>query len=128
MTSIDGIFLKKTKQNPVFSLSWVNKKSGKSYVGSGVDLSKRLYYYCSKKHLEAQLKVGKSKISSSILKNGLSEFLLEILEYCEPEKCIEREQYYIDLLEPEYNILASAGSCLGLLHSDETKKRMSETR
>jgi len=41
---------------------------------------------------------------------------------------IEREQYYIDLLEPEYNILKFAGSSLGHSHSELTKKRMSEAR
>jgi hypothetical protein len=39
----------------------------------------------------------------------------EILEYCEPSKVLEREQYYIDLLKPEYNILKTAG--LGNTHS-----------
>jgi len=50
---------------------------------------------------------------------------LEILEYCEPEKCIEREQYYIDLLKPEYNLLKVAGSLLGFKHSEETKAKLS---
>jgi len=30
---------------------------------------------------------------------------------------IEREQYYIDLLNPEYNILKIAGSRLGVKHT-----------
>jgi len=30
-----------------------------------------------------------------------------------------REQYYIDLLKPEYNILSSAGSSLGYKHDDQ---------
>ena len=33
---------------------------------------------------------------------------------------IEREQYYIDTLNPEYNILKIAGSPLGYIHSEET--------
>lgn len=33
---------------------------------------------------------------------------------------IEREQYYIDTLNPEYNILKIAGSPLGYKHSEET--------
>jgi len=39
-----------------------------------------------------------------------SNFKLEILEYCEADRLIilEREQYYIDLLKPEYNILKIA--------------------
>lgn len=31
-----------------------------------------------------------------------------------------REQYYLDLLKPEYNILTKAGSSLGFKHSEDT--------
>ena len=44
----------------------------------------------------------------------------EILEYCDPDKAIEREQYYLDQLRPKYNILKTAGSSLGFKHSAET--------
>jgi len=50
------------------------------------------------------------------------------LEYCEPSNCIEREQYYIDLLKPEYNILKLAGSSLGHIYSEETKEKMRKLR
>lgn len=43
-------------------------------------------------------------------KHGYSNFSLEILEYCNPSECIKKEQYYIDLLSPEYNLLKQAGS------------------
>jgi group I intron endonuclease len=59
-------------------------------------------------------------IYRSLLKNSYSKFSLEILEYCHAEKCIEREQYYLNLLTPEYNILKQAGSSLGFKHSEET--------
>lgn len=59
-----------------------------------------------------------------MLKYGYSKFNLEIIEYCEPEKCIEREQYYLDNLKPEYNILLKAGSPLGYKHSKEAVARM----
>lgn len=42
------------------------------------------------------------------------------MEYCLPEKAIEREQHYLDHLKPEYNILKVAGSPLGFKHSAET--------
>ena len=38
---------------------------------------------------------------------------------------IKREQYYIDLLKPEYNILKIAGSSLGKVHTKETRAKMS---
>jgi len=59
-------------------------------------------------------------ISRALLKYGYSNFKLEILEYCEPSNCLEREQFYFDLLQPEYNILITAGSSLGFRHSEET--------
>lgn len=70
--------------------------------------------------MERQIKKSKSKIIRSILKNGYSSFSLEILEYCDQDIAVSREQYYLDLLKPEYNILTKAGSSLGYKHSAET--------
>jgi len=50
---------------------------------------------------------------------------LEILEHCAPSEAISREQYYLDLLKPAYNILLIAGSRLGSKHSEETKAKIS---
>jgi group I intron endonuclease len=51
---------------------------------------------------------NKLPISKALLKYGYAEFRLEMIEYCEPKDVIQREQYYIDLLKPEYNILKVA--------------------
>lgn len=40
-------------------------------------------------------------INKSLLKNDYSSFKLEILEYCDVNLLIEREQYFIDLFQPE---------------------------
>ena len=64
-------------------------------------------------------------INKALLKYGYSGFQLEILEYCKPSDVILREQYYIDLLVPEYNILKIAGSSLGFKHSDVAKAKIS---
>lgn len=63
-------------------------------------------------------------ISKAILKYGYSNFKLEILEYCDVPNVIEREQYYLDLLNPEYNILKTAGSTLGYKHTEETLAKL----
>jgi group I intron endonuclease len=60
-----------------------------------------------------------------LLKNGYSNFSLEILEYCEPSEAVVREQYYLDLLHPQYNILKFSGSLRGFKHSEETKAKLS---
>jgi len=61
-----------------------------------------------------------SHIYRALLLYGHENFNLEIIEYCNKEFVIDREQYYIDLLKPEYNILRKAGSSLGFKHSMET--------
>ncbi len=102
---------------------WINIANGKSYIGSSVDLGRRLKDYFTLGYLEFGIKKSQSHIYKSLLKNGYSNFSFEILEYCEPEKAIEREQHYIDLFQPEYNILKKAGSLYGFKHSEETKAK-----
>jgi NUMOD1 domain len=60
----------------------------------------------------------------ALLKYGFSNFSLEILEYCNSEDTLKREQYYLDFLKPEYNIVGIAGSTLGYKHSEESLKKM----
>jgi len=44
---------------------------------------------------------------------------LDILEYCSKTDLLKREQFFIDKLNPEYNILKFAYSVLGYRHSPE---------
>jgi len=104
---------------------WTNKINNKCYVGSSINLTKRLRYYYSLKFLQKTLLKEKSLIYSAILKYGYSNFSLDILEYCNIENLIEREQYYINNLKPKYNICKIANSRLGTKQSIETKKLMS---
>jgi group I intron endonuclease len=68
-------------------------------------------------------------ICKALLKYGYSNFSLEILEYCDKEKCLEREDYYQTKLNPEYNIAKKAGAPFaGRKHSDETKQIMSDAK
>jgi group I intron endonuclease len=57
-----------------------------------------------------------------------SKFTLEILEYCEASEVIKREQHYLDLLKPEYNILIVAGSSQGYKHDDEALAKISAAK
>lgn len=76
--------------------------NGKSYIGSSIDLEKRIINYFSVTSLERQLKKNsKSMISSSLLKYGYSAFSLEILEYCDPSVVIslnEASPYFVNFL------------------------------
>jgi hypothetical protein len=44
---------------------------------------------------------------------------LEILEYCDKGEVLNREQYYLDNLKPQYNIVETAGSTVGYIHTPE---------
>lgn len=105
----------------------MNTLTGDSYIGSAVDLSKRLSVYYSEKSRQEVLNRSKSNILSAIQKYDHSNFTLEILEYCNPNDTIIREQYYLDFLYPEYNILLTASSSLGKLHTEETKIKISNS-
>ena len=103
---------------------WVHIESGKTYIGSSVDLSTRFSQYFNYNHISnPKLKIA---LYIAILSYGYTAFRLEVLEYCSREKLIEREQFYLDKFKPEYNILKIAGSYIGFKHSEATKELMSE--
>lgn len=80
---------------------WTNQKTGDTYVGSGLDLAKRIRSYYQPSELERNPR----HINRALLKYGHDKFKLEILEYCDKDKLMEREQYYLDSINPSYNIL-----------------------
>jgi len=88
-------------------------------------LQARLSKYFSLNHLKKSLLKSNSNIHKSILKYVYSNFTLVILENYKPILLIAREQYYIDILNPEYNICKIAGSSLGRKHAEETKEAIS---
>jgi group I intron endonuclease len=67
-------------------------------------------------------------IYSALLKYDYKNFKLEILEYSQPDLLIEREQYYFNILKPEYNICKIAGSTYGKQHSIETILKIKKKR
>lgn len=112
---------------------WEHKESGRIYVGSAINLSKRFSVYFSKGYLEK----NKSYINSAILLHGYSAFSLSILEYIHivnldsietKNLILKREQYFIDMLNPGYNILKIAGSSLGYKHLEEDLLKISLIR
>jgi len=101
---------------------WKHKTNGKFYVGSSQDIARRLRQYYNINHLT---KYSGMYINRALLKDGYSFFSLYILEYCDKKDLIQREQYYFDLLNPEYNILEIAGSSLGYKHTKEAIAKIS---
>ena len=92
---------------------WINNINGKSYVGSSINLTIRFSVYFNNN----RFKHGsgfRMAIYKAISKYGLNNFTLEILEYCSKDIVIEREQFYLDLLKPEYNILKKSWLKIGI--------------
>ena len=102
-----------------------NKINNKIYVGSSVNIKARwddhIKMLTNSRHHNKHLQ-------SSFNKHKLENFDFIILEICNKEELIIKEQFYIDTLKPEYNILKTAGSRLGQKHSDESKAKMSKSQ
>ncbi len=67
-------------------------------------------------------------IYKALEKYGHANFNLKILEYCLVNDLMVREQYYLDTLKPDYNILTYAGSSRGYRHTEASKELMSSSR
>jgi group I intron endonuclease len=89
-------------------------------VGSAINLSKRINSY----YQDNELNRNPRPIKDALLRYGHNNFSLEILEYCNKEELINREQYYLDILKPEYNVLKQAYSLLGFKHKPETIEKL----
>ena len=100
-----------------------NTANGKFYVGSAVNLRERWtrhkYRLRSKQHHNEHLQ-------RSFLKHGEECFVFDVLELVGRDALIEREQYWIDTLRPEYNLSPTAGNIAGYKHTEEHKQRMSK--
>lgn len=118
-----GLILKQNKgKSGVYR--WIQKDSGKSYIGSSSMLNDRFRRYFNHSYLSSS-KRGASLICKALLKYGYVGFRLEILEYCPRAILLAREQFYLDKFNPEYNILKIAGSNLGYKHSEASLELMS---
>ena len=84
----DTILLDNKNKSGIYR--WINNINGNSYVGSGLNLAKRVNDY----YKESELKRNSRPIHAALLKHGHTNFTLEILEYCKPDELIKREQHY----------------------------------
>jgi group I intron endonuclease len=105
--------------------SITNIVNGKQYIGSSIDIHSRWYHH---KYDLIKNKHHSIKLQNSWNKHLEDIFLFEVIEECEKVKeiILEREQYYIDYLNPIFNVCKTAGNCLGVKHDPETCKKISE--
>lgn len=106
-----------------------NSINGKCYVGSSIDLNRRRkehsYTLANNSHANRHLQYSYNKYGREFFRFTI----IEILDISENIKqlLLEREQFWIDNLLPEYNILLIAGTTLGFNHSVETKEQISNS-
>lgn len=85
------------------------------YIGSAVNLNKRksvhLHNLKNEKHCNKKMQN---------IYNKYNDFDFKILELVEVNSLIEKEQFYIDTLKPNINILKKANSSLGYKHNEDT--------
>lgn len=106
-----------------------NIRNGKRYVGSAAQGFIERW-----KNHRSCLSRGVHKnahLLSAWNKYGADKFVFQILERCLPERCVEREQYwmdYFDVINPKkgYNTCPVAGSVLGMKKTEKQRARQSE--
>src|SRR4051812_13894491 len=92
--------------------------TGDCYVGSALQLGRRFSEHMHNKNSNPHLQ-------NALLKYGISSFAFIVITFCEPSMLIMWEQLAMDLLNPRYNILLTAGSLLGFKWGEEMKAKVS---
>ena len=98
-----------------------NIQNDNIYIGSSTRMRKRWNEH------KSDLRHGKhdnTRMQSDFDAYGECSFEFSVLECT--DNLIGREQYYIDTLNPQYNMQRIAGSSLGKPCSEETKQKLSQ--
>lgn len=101
---------------------FLNRINNKKYIGSSINLARR---YNS--HIRL-INTSPLPLYRSIRLYGLENFNFYILEYTAKDikVCRELEQLYINMYNPEYNILKSTNSSIGFKHTQETISKLQD--
>ncbi len=103
---------------------------GKVYIGSAVKLRQR--FMAHRGRLQKNMH-DNCKLQNYFNKYGEESLKFIVIEYCDKENLIKREQYFIDLYNPSFNIARTAGATYGLKpwlnrkHTQETKDKIKAT-
>lgn len=106
----------------------INKTNNKTYIGSSINIERRWNAHKSSLRNGTHHSIH---LQNAWDKYGEECFIFEIIAVVEQDDITHTEQYYIDLYKSSdsnhgYNIAPNANSSLGIIHSDEFKKRCSE--
>lgn len=100
-----------------------HRASGRQYVGSAVNYPSRISLH------RMQLRKGihhSRHLQRAWTKYGEEAFVFRKLILCEKKDLLMYEQRAIDALKPAFNMTPTAGSTLGLKHTDAQKEANSE--
>lgn len=98
------------------------QKGDRSYIGSSVDITLRW-----RKH-RSDLRGGRHHnrhLQNAWNLYGENSFEFVVLEECDADVLIKREQHYLDAHLDKYNRSPTAGSQLGIVRSSETRAKIS---
>ena len=92
------------------------------YIGSSVDIQKRW-----RKHRSGlkNYKHENARLQNHYNKYGESDLVFSLIICCNKENLISFEQFYIDSLNPYFNIRKIAESNLGTKRTDQQKRKLS---
>lgn len=100
-----------------------NIKPYKFYIGSAINYHDRKWRHSRELILN---KHKNAKLQYHVNKYGINDLVFEIIELLtNNSETIAREQFFIDQLNPWFNIRKTAGSNLGGKHSEKTKQKIS---
>lgn len=100
-----------------------NVVNRKLYIGSTATMGFQRRWWAHRKQLRKN-KHPNQHLQHAWNQYGEQTFCFKIIEKCAPDQCIIREQYYIDTLRPQYNILQVAGSVIGYRHTPLSKQKI----
>lgn len=108
------------RQSGVYEI--LNLISGRRYIGSAKRFSAR---FATHRHMLAKGVHHSKHLQKAWVKYGREAFRFTPILVCAPGDAVFYEQRAIDALSPEYNNSPTAGSCLGMRHTPESRARMS---
>lgn len=124
-----GDFVPILRQTGVYQIR--NVTNGRIYIGSATR-SFRDRWGCHLRQLNDRTHRNRL-LQRSWNKYGAAAFQFEVLETCEPAKCLQCEQRFIDLLNAAdptigFNLTPTAGNNRGVKYSPETRARMAAAK
>lgn len=115
------------KTQYISGIYMIESHHGRKYIGSSNKIKTRYSAHVSDLKRNQH---DNSRLQNYANKHGIEKLTFSIIELCDQEFLIEREQFYIDNIKPFYNICKIAGSTIGhkgwigKKHTEETKAKI----